>query len=910
MRVEESSIADGSVLSGTPLTELETMFGGRLALVVIWSLLCWVATGPGACAQEPFAISRSGRAECVIAVPDRAGDERLTLAGELADWLRRVTDADVPVQRADAKQLNRPAIVLAVADELPQLAARKRLAELGPEGFVVASRRQRLWLVGNNELAVQHAVFRLLHEVGCRWYFPDPVWTVVPQRPTLSVSLHARERPAFAYRRIWYGWGARTKKLADDYHAWLRHNRQLGHFRVDCGHAYERYIPRRLFKEHPDWFALVDGKRQPTQLCTSNPDVEQQVIEKVVDLFRREPDRSMASIEPNDGGGYCECTQCQRLGSVSDRVFFLANRVAEAVRAAFPDKWVGLYAYAYHADPPRFKIQPGVYVQVTTGFRYTKLSFDEQVEAFRRLGACVGVYDYFSVYPWDWDLPGAAKAGRPLELGRSIRHYHKLGLSTYDAESSCNWGPNGLGYWLAAQLMWDPTLKPEQLIDDFCTHALGRGAESMRRLLMRWGRGERFSRRNLKLALLDLRTAYDAEPSPEVHARLDRVAMYLHWLRLWTDYDRAARRNQWGKLARPADEVIDRARQVIVYSRRIMDTGLIHAFPMLRSSWFDRRFASLKKIDDFDWQTAERWRDERTDVPTADEVAKDFRGDLQNLAELRAVEIEGRRFTGELVRVAERDPAAVKAWGDVPRSPLFVESGVHYFAGRRGERLAVRYTPFGRGHTIKGHWTLRRAGSNEVVNEGDIEAPKEQPASVEVTLPEDGVYAFEPGTGYWRAAQVDFGDRPLSVWAGRSDRRRPKHVPLRLWLPRPNQPLYVYVPRGTKHFVIGIVSGGDPTTTIELRAADGTIVLKDTLLAGDQISVIVERDVAEYGDRSAMAAHTVLPAEQTSVSVPAGKDGQIWSLRLNSLRCVIELYDIPPFLARHPAELLLPAGAL
>jgi hypothetical protein len=59
-----------------------------------------------------------------------------------------------------------------------------------------------------------------------------------------------------------------------------------------------------------------------------------------------------------------------------------------------------------------------------------------------------------------------------------------------------------------------------------------------------------------------------------------------------------------------------------------------------------------------------------------------------------------------------------------------------------------------------------------------------------------------------------------------------------------------------------------------------------------------------------MAKQAILPCEQLSVIVPKGKDGQIWALRGWSLRCIMELYDVTHFVARHPSELLAPEDAL
>ncbi len=849
----------------------------RLLLLIGSALLLQGCTGFLQREVAPFEIARDARWSCFIRLPEGSGPERRALGTELQHWLRETTGVEIPVTIGLTSAASGSPIHLGTVADFPVEARAMRLRELGPEGFVVRSERGQLWLLANSELGLQHAVYAFLEHIGCRWFFPDPVWTVVPKQPNLSVSVDIRATPAFGYRRIWYGWGARTKKLADDYAAWMKHNRQFGAFQTDCGHAWERYVPAREFEKHPEFFGLVKGERKPMQLCTSNPEVEKRVIEGVLAIFRREPQRNMVSVDPNDGGGYCECERCAALGSVSDRVFLLASHVAQAVRKEFPDKWVGLYAYAFHCEPPRNPFAPGVYVQVTTGFRYTKLSFEEQVTAFRKLGARLGVYDYFSVLPWDWDMPGKAKGSRVYELADSIRHYRKLGLTTYDAESSCNWGPNGLGYWVASKLMWEPDLEAKALVSDFCTRAFGKAAEPMRRLYERWATGERFAPRGLKLALLDLSEAYGLESDAAVRARLDRVAMYLHWLRLSLDYDRAVREGK-------ADELKRSAKEFIVFSRRLLDTGLIHAYPLLESEWFKHRFGALLRLKDFDPKEAEAWKKERTDIPSAEETAQLFSDDLKRFAGLAAVELGRRQWSEKLVPIVERLPQAVKAWGEVPRSPLCVESGIHYFLGNKGERLNLTFTPFDAGHTVDGHWVLRRAGDTAIVAEGDIKAEKGKPAVMAATLPADGVYGLDPGTGFWKTAELGFAPRPLAVWAGRADEPgRPRRKEFRLWLPRLNQPLYFFVPRDAEHFVIGFPSIGQSKTTLVLRTADGKVMLE-------------HKDV-QSGD-------------QVSVGVPPVARGAVWSLSLASLRCVVELCGVPPYLARHPGELLVPEEAV
>ncbi len=880
-------------------------------------VICWGIFLVGFCgcaaSTPPVRLAAAGKPAGRIVYLEKHRTDLAPAANELQSQLERATGARLPVNAVASlpAAASGNEIVLGLKQDFPRRAADFGLDRLGPEGIAVCTAAGRLWLLGNSPQAVRHAVMTFLEKIGFRWYFPDPVWTVTPHLPDLAVRDRLVTEPAFAWRRIWYGWGPRTPKLRKDYDAWMRHNRQGGSFQVDCGHAWARYVPPRLFTQHPEWFALVKGKRKPPQLCVANRAMQQHFIEGVLSVFRKHPERLMVSVEPNDGGGYCECPKCRALGSQSDEVFYLANLAARAVARAFPGKWVGLYAYAGHAAPPHFRLASNVYVQVTTGFRYTKLSFDSQVRAFRNLGARLGVYDYFSVYPWDWDLPGAAKAGRVHRLAQSIRHYHELGLSTYTAESSCNWGPNGPGYWIAAHLMWNPMLDSHRLLEDFCKHAFRAAAPPMQRLYERWSRGERFSPRTLKLALLDLRAAYAAESAPDVQARLDRVAMYLHWLRLWLDYDRSSRCDEWNHLVVASPKQIqENAHRCIVFARRIMDTGLIHAWPMLYTSWFRHRFGALKRLPNFDFaKTTKAWKNERKDIPKHGEMQALFAADLQRFAALQAVEIRGRRWTGPLVPLAVQAPGLVRAWGKAPASHLAVESGEILFRARAGEKIHVTWEPYGRGHSIDGRWRLRRG--DRTVASARIQAPKGRSAAAVLSIPETGLYALNPGTGYWHAARIELDGRPQVFRARRAKiPGRPASIPLRFWLPRLNRPLYFFVPKGVHHFVIGIVSGGTPWTRLRLKTAGGRTVLDDKVLAGSEVSVIVETDRREYGAASAIANHCILPAAEQAVTVPAGADGQVWSLELSSLRCVIELYDIPPFLAPSPAQLLVPADAL
>ncbi len=173
------------------------------------------------------------------------------------------------------------------------------------------------------------------------------------------------------------------------------------------------------------------------------------------------------------------------------------------------------------------------------------------------------------------------------------------------------------------------------------------------------------------------------------------MAAYLHWVRLWLEYDRVARWDEFGRLVSDPQEVQQRARDLVLYTRSVTDMGVVHSHFHVFTGWFRYRFAGLEKIPGFSWDQTEEWKREAVSPPQAAEIRRYFEGDLRRLSELvpEAVEIVGKQFTGKMVPLAERRPRTVQAWGNVPRSPLFVESGLHLFRSAGSEAAALDLHP-------------------------------------------------------------------------------------------------------------------------------------------------------------------------------------------------------------------------
>lgn len=77
-------------------------------------------------------------------------------------------------------------------------------------------------------------------------------------------------------------------------------------------HSTDCFFPREeLFPQHPEWFALKDGRRQPLQICYSNDQAVEVYGDRLAAFAADKPWFHFMGIWPLDGGDYCECDACR-----------------------------------------------------------------------------------------------------------------------------------------------------------------------------------------------------------------------------------------------------------------------------------------------------------------------------------------------------------------------------------------------------------------------------------------------------------------------------------------------------------------------------------------------------------------------------------------------------------------------
>jgi hypothetical protein len=580
---------------------------------------------------------RAGAEEIVLAKDGVAtlpivASESSAPAEELSTYLSRMSGAKftrLPEAQGDAIFVGKPA-------DFP----RARLGidgKLGTEEFVVRSAGGSLYLIGGGEQGVSHAVVTLLQQLGCRWYFPGQSWEEIPKKTTLRGAWELRDKPDFSLgRRIWYGFGAYAKSRADG-ESWNRHNRMGGPEEVSIGHTWAGLNPDKDFATHPEWFAFTGGKRSAEKPCYSHPEV----VKKMIDYARKgaEFGQTCITLSAPDGLGFCECERCravfkgaepfsqqgtlfakQRDGTTvnitSETLFGAVNQVADAVCKDHPNVTLACYAYSAYSHPPSFALHPNVYIQTTTAYRRTQLDLTEQLSQFGTKAEKLGIREYYSVFQWDWDWPQPGKMV-PDTLQKDLRFFRANGIDAINAEASNNWAARGLGYYLAAQLMWDVDADMAPLLADFYTGAFGPASKAMERYFVRWygasaaasdpaglpAQAKAFDKETdiavLRDAFLDLESAVKATAEGEQYRiRVDDLRCYLHYLLLRYRLELAQATGQ-------RDQILAAIRAETEFGGRLSDTNMIHTRALIGKA-FPRRFRNfsteLEGIDTKEWR--------------------------------------------------------------------------------------------------------------------------------------------------------------------------------------------------------------------------------------------------------------------------------------------------------------------
>jgi hypothetical protein len=350
---------------------------------------------------------------------------------------------------------------------------------------------KRVDLRGLDAEGTLFAAYELLEQLGVRWFMPGDIGRQVPQRPDAILPQQITVQiPSFPAR-----WAA---GYASKFGEWQRRLR-MGGPRFPSAHGVN--MPKDAsFALHPEYYALINGKRVNKQLCVSNPGTVAAAITTTRAYFDANPTAIWIGMGPHDGRGFCECDNCKALDggdwdpfanymSMTDRYIGFFNQILDGIKDKYPDKIIGFYSYASYNRPP-VKVTPNPHI----------------IPAFAPITICrihdmgnpicpeKDKYQRWLIQEWGKILPNVYDRGYWFNLAdpgllfpmvhrvrTQIPLAHELGITGWRVECLAHWGSELPSLYIAGKLMWNHEADVDALMADFSTSYFGPAAVPMAR---------------------------------------------------------------------------------------------------------------------------------------------------------------------------------------------------------------------------------------------------------------------------------------------------------------------------------------------------------------------------------------------------------------------------------------------
>ena len=466
---------------------------------------------------KSFELARNGESSYAIILSTDASTSESHAAKELKHFVKMATGAELTIYSENDDRAEESNRIIIGRNKVA-----KKLLSSGPpvkwdklkehgEGFVIRTVQNNgskdIVIAGADQRGTMFGVYTFLDTLGFRWYTNRYTWFKTPNKTVvldynkgsiiLSVPpLNIVETPKFDYRYPYISeatdkdWAARnrTNAVLDDTRG--------GSVSIQCGHTFERLIPPSLFKEHPEFFPLIGGKRVTgyVQRCLTAPGIVELTAENMIEWMDNAPDQTYFSLGQNDGSNICECPECTKIaeaeGSQAGLYHNFVNKVAEIVENKHPDKYIITFAYAFTEKPPKtVKPRHNVYIQlapigICVAHPFTECIEEKSKELRKTLTEWAKKTDRISVWHYCTNFRNLLMPFPDFkEFMADIKTYHQNGVRGIFFQGS-NHGPGGgdadMRAWVMAEMLWNPYLDGYALVDEYLHGVFGDAYEPMR----------------------------------------------------------------------------------------------------------------------------------------------------------------------------------------------------------------------------------------------------------------------------------------------------------------------------------------------------------------------------------------------------------------------------------------------
>lgn len=355
-----------------------------------------------------------------IRVRKEASEAELFAASELAKYLSRIFGSKFPIGRVEDGSTGFVVAVLH-CEAVKKILSRDEYPIVN-DGYLVKSSKETVLITSPTPRGVLFGIYAFLEKIiGVKWLYPGPEGEIIPDSKEIDMVFPeiVMLKPRFSYRAFtnysvltantltFIDWMAKLRLNCFTLNLFLfKENKDsylLNRIRkevkkrdllLEAGHhSFFFWIPpEKYFNSHPEYFAKTNGKRSPEgQLCFTNPEIFDVMVNNMKRFANKNPDIDILGFYPNDGFGWCQCEECQKLSrkitskslwpeqdNVSPIYFSFVEKIAKKLEDDLPGKKLIALAYLNYAYPQKIALPSNTLIAFAAFRRCIRHSLDDK----------------------------------------------------------------------------------------------------------------------------------------------------------------------------------------------------------------------------------------------------------------------------------------------------------------------------------------------------------------------------------------------------------------------------------------------------------------------------------------------------------------------------------------------------
>lgn len=253
-----------------------------------------------------------------------------------------------------------------------QLSENINIDQIENDGYILKVKDDNLIIKGANQSGTKNGIYDFLEtKLGCMFLRND--YDYIPEFPTIRLENYDEVinpsiawRKQFQYEALQNNWYDKLKlngtKAKEGFKEGI-----YAQWGTWCHTQFQFVPPEKYFDSHPEYFALINGKRcyqakwhssdMQTHLCLTNEDVYEIVKAGMKSEIQKNPEALYWDFSIMDTPvKVCQCPECNRINtkyqSNSATIIMFINRLAKDLGKEFPNLMFSTLAYQDCINPP------------------------------------------------------------------------------------------------------------------------------------------------------------------------------------------------------------------------------------------------------------------------------------------------------------------------------------------------------------------------------------------------------------------------------------------------------------------------------------------------------------------------------------------------------------------------------